>query len=100
MKARRGELDESLLWNRKVFLRDQAYCFYYYGMMAVMCGEVDELETLLRAVDTFEFKIKKISTAREVFRRIVTKELSIEEVRNQVKSWLKEIDEGKGCRMG
>ena len=100
LKARRGELDESLLWNRKVFLRDQAYCFYYYGMMAIMCGEADELETLLRAVDALEFKVKKIATAREVFRRIASGELSVEEGRNQVKSWLKEIDEGKGCSMG
>ncbi len=100
LKAGRGELNESLLWNRKVFPRDRAYCFYYYGMAAVLCGEVDELEKLLREAESFEFKEKKVSDAREVFRRIANGELPLEKGREQVVSWLKDLDGKKGRRMG
>ena len=100
LKAGRGELDESLLWNRKVFPRDRAYCFYYYGMAAVMCGEIDELGELLREAESFEFKEKRAADAREVFRRIVSGELSLEEGREEVNSWLKRLGGKKGRRMG
>lgn len=100
LKAGRGELDESLLWNRKVFPRDRAYCFYYYGMMAVMCGEVGELGELLHEAEAFEFKEKKVFAAREVFRRIANGELSLEKGREQVVSWLRDLDGKKGRRMG
>lgn len=100
LKAGRGELDGSLLWNRKVFPRDRAYCFYYYGMAAVMCGEVGELGKLLREAETFEFKEKKVFGAREVFRRIADGDLSLEKGREQVASWLRDLDGKKGRRMG
>lgn len=100
LKAGRGELDESLLWNRKVFPRDRAYCFYYYGMAAVMCGEIDELGELLREAESFEFKEKKVSDAREVFRRIAAGDLSLEKGREQVASWLRDLGGKKGRRMG
>lgn len=100
LKAGRGELDGLLLWNRKVFPRDRAYCFYYYGMAAVMCGEVGELGKLLREAETFEFKEKKVFGAREVFRRIADGDLSLEKGREQVASWLRDSDGKKGRRMG
>lgn len=100
LKAGRGELDESLLWNRKVFPRDRAYCFYYYGMMAVVCGEVGELGKLLREAETFDFKEKKVSDARAVFRRIANGELPLEKGREQVMSWLMALDGKRGRSMG
>ncbi len=95
LKAGRGELDKSLLWNRKVFPRDRAYCFYYYGMAAVMCGEFSEPEELLRASDEFEFNVKAASDAREVFRKIASGELSPEQGRGKVKSWLCDLEKRK-----
>lgn len=100
LKAGRGELDGLLLWNRKVFPRDRAYCFYYYGMATVLCGEVDELGKLLREAEAFEFKEKRAADAREVFRRIVSGEMSLEEGREEVNSWLKRLGEKKGRCMG
>ena len=89
-----------MLWNRKDFPRDRAYCFYYYGMAAVMCGEIDELSELLREAESFEFKEKKVFDAREVFRRIAAGDLSLEKGREQVASWLRDLGGKKGRRMG
>lgn len=95
LKAGRGELDKSLLWNRKIFHRDRAYCFYYYGMAAVMCGEISELGELLRASDEFEFNVMVVSDAREVFRKIISGELSPEQGRETVESWLHDLEKRK-----
>ena len=92
LKAGRGELEESQLWNRKVFPRDRAYGFYYYGMAAVMCGAVNELGTLLRESESLAFPVKSVSEARDVFRRIVSGELMLEEGRRHVESWLKGLE--------
>lgn len=100
LKAGRGELEESQLWNRKVFPRDRAYGFYYYGMAAVMCGAVDELGMLLRESEALAFPVKSASEAREVFRRIVSGELMLEEGRRQVESWLKGLESRRKHTMG
>lgn len=100
LKAGRGELEESQLWNRKVFPRDRAYGFYYYGMVAVMCGAVNELGTLLRESEALAFPVKSASESREVFRRIVSGELTLEEGRRQVESWLKGLESGRKHTMG
>lgn len=92
LKAGKGELEESQLWNRKVFPRDQAYGFYYYGMTAVMCGAVNELGTLLHEADSIAFPLKCASEARETFRRIASGALTLEEGRHHVESWLKGIE--------
>lgn len=55
---------------------------------------------LLREAESFVFKEKKVSDAREVFRRIANGELSLEKGREQVVSWLKDLDGKKGRRMG
>ena len=100
LKAGRGELEESQLWNRKVFPRDRAYGFYYYGMAIVMCGTVDELGTLLRESEALAFPVKSASEAREVFRRIVSGALTLEEGRRQVESWLKGLESRRKHTMG
>lgn len=96
LKAGRGELDESRLWNRNVFQRDRAYCFYYYGITIVMCGKIDELDSLLRESEAFAFSDKNILKAREIFERIVSEGLTVEEGRECIKPKLKEIENGKG----
>ena len=100
LKAGRGELEESQLWNRKVFPRDRAYGFYYYGMAAVMCGAVDELGTLLRESEALAFPVKRASEAREVFRRIVSGALTPEEGRRLVESCLKGLESRRKHTMG
>ena len=100
LKAGRGDLEESRLWNRKVFPRDRAYGFYYYGMAAVMCGAVDELGTLLRESEALAFPMKSASEAREVFRRIVSGKLMLEEGRRQVESWLEGLESRRKHTMG
>ena len=100
LKAGRGELEESQLWNRKVFPRDRAYGFYYYGMVAVMCGAVDELGTLLRESEALALPVKSASEAREVFRRIVSGELMLEEGRRQVESWPEGLESRRKHTMG
>ena len=55
---------------------------------------------MLREAESFVFKEKKVSDAREVFRRIANGELSLEKGREQVVSWLKDLDGKKGRRMG
>lgn len=100
LKAGRGELEESQLWNRKVFPRDRAYGFYYYGMAAVMCGAVNELGTLLRESEALAFPVKNATEAREVFQRIVSGELTLEEGRRQVESWLKGLESKRKHAMG
>ena len=100
LKAGRGELEESQLWNRKVFPRDRAYGFYYCGMVAVMCGAVNELGTLLRESEALAFPVKSASEAREVFRRIVSGALTLEEGRRQVEFWLKGLESGRKHTMG
>ena len=96
LKAGRGELDESQLWNRNVFFRDRAYCFLYYGMTIVMCGKIDELGVLLNESDMYTFEVKKVSMAQEVFRKISSRKLSIEEGCIYVESWLKDFEKRKG----
>ena len=100
LKAGRGDLEESRLWNRKVFPRDRAYGFYYYGMAAVMCGAVDELGTLLRESEALAFPVKSASEAREVFRRIVSGALTPEEGRRLVESCLKGLESRRKHTMG
>ena len=100
LKAGRGELEESQLWNRKVFPRDRAYGFYYYGMAIVMCGTVDELGTLLRESEALAFPVKSASEAREVFRRIVSGALTLEEGRRQVESWPEGLESRRKHTMG
>ena len=100
LKAGRGELEESQLWNRKVFPRDRAYGFYYYGMAAVMCGAVDELGTLLRESEALALPVKSASEAREVFRRIVSGAFTFEEGRRQVESWLEGLESRRKHTMG
>ena len=96
LKAYRGELEDSLLWNRKVFSRDSAYCFLYYGMALVMCEEVDELGTLLKESNTLTVDVNKESVMREVFIRLHSRKLTSEEARLQVKTWLKNLESGRG----
>jgi len=96
LKAYRGELEDSLLWNRKVFSRDSAYCFLYYGMALVMCEEIDELGTLLKESNTLTFDVNKESVMREVFIRLHSRKLTSEEARLQVKTWLKNLESGRG----
>ena len=96
LKAYRGELEDSLLWNRKVFPRDSAYCFLYYGMALVMCEEIDELGTLLKESNTLTFDVNKESVMREVFIRLHSRKLTSEEARLQVKTWLKNLESGRG----
>ena len=92
LKARRGELDESRLWNRNAFQQDGAYCFYYYGITIVMCGKIDELDSLLREGEVFAFNDKNIFSAREIFKRIVSESLTAEEGREFLKPKLEEIE--------
>ena len=95
LKVERGELNESQLWNRNVFQRDRAYCFYYYGITIVMCGKIDELASLLREGEVFAFNDKNILSAREIFKRVVSEGLAVEEGREYLKPKLKEIENGK-----
>ena len=95
LKVERGELNESRLWNRNVFQRDRAYCFYYYGITIVMCGKIDELASLLREGEVFAFNDKNILSAREIFKRVVSEGLAVEEGREYLKPKLKEIENGK-----
>ena len=99
-KAGKGELEESQLWNRKTFSRNRAYGFYYYGTAAVMCGAVDELGALLRESEALAFPVKSASEAREVFRRIVSGALTLEEGRRQVEAWLKGLESKRTPAMG
>lgn len=95
LKAGRGELDDSLLWNRKVFSRDRAYCFFYYGMAAVMCGQFNELEELIGNSRDFTFTQPQVVEARTLFEKIIKGELTREEGRLQVEAWTMSLNEKK-----
>ena len=99
LKAGRGELDDSALWNRSVFSLDREYCFYYYGMALVLCGSIDELATLLNESNGFIFQKKNVSVAREIFQKIVSREMTTAEARLQVESWLKDVEKGRRVHM-
>lgn len=99
LKAGRGELDRSALWSRSAFPKDREICFYYYGMTLVLCESLDGLATLLNESNGFAFQRKYVSEARDVFQKIVCREMSIAEARQQVKSWLKKIECGRRARM-
>ena len=97
-KAECGELDDSLLWNRKVFLRDRSYCFFYYGMVLIMCGEIDEIGVLLKESERLTLKENRIIVARELFRKVFVRELTLKECRMKVESWLNDLEKGRGLR--
>jgi len=99
LKAGRGELDDSALWNRSSFTRDREYCFYYYGMALVFCGSADELAALLNESDDLIFQKKNVLVAREIFRKIVSREMTMAEARPQVESWLCGIEKGSRIHM-
>lgn len=93
LKAGRGELDKSRLWDRKAFPRDREYAFYYYGMSAVLCGEVKSVRKILEEARSFEFKQGEIVNAKETFSKIVSGEISQAAGRAHVEELLKKINE-------
>lgn len=100
LKAGRGELDDSALWNRSVFPRDREYCFYYYGMALVLCESIDKLSILLEESNKFVFQQKKVLVAREIFHKLVSQEMTIAEIHIQIESWLNDIEKKKRIHTG
>lgn len=76
LKAERGELEDSLLWNRRTYPTDKEYAFYYYGMVLVACGEHDEFNALMDETKLFSCTKRSPAEMQSLFRKIWLGEVS------------------------
>jgi hypothetical protein len=62
LKAKRGDLNDSQLWNRKTLDRDCEFCFQYCGMLLLKMRDLDGLNVLIEDFRKLSMKIKRKST--------------------------------------
>lgn len=70
LKAEQGELEDSLLWNRRTYSTDKEYAFYYYGMVLVVCGERNEFNALMDKAKSFSCTKNSPAEMQSLFRKM------------------------------
>lgn len=89
ISAYRGELDKSLLWNRKTFKHDMESCYMYYGMVLVGLGKHDELKTLIATRKDIGIDNVAMDKADRLFNDALFGKISDEQAREFFLRWVK-----------